>query len=82
MNQSHVIDCCGCGLCEVVCTNNCILKIRAERKSEVFVKGEGCIKCGRCDKVCPLKSNIFHKKQEKFYRAILIDKKRINDPIS
>lgn len=69
MGQGHTIDCSGCGLCEVICPQNCIKHIPVERKSEVFVKGDSCIQCGLCDRVCPLKNDLFHERQETFYKA-------------
>ena len=69
MALGYTVDCCGCGLCEALCPQNCIERILAERKSEVFVKGERCIQCGLCDGACPLKQNLFHDCQEIFYKA-------------
>lgn len=69
MELGRTVDCCGCGLCEALCPQNCIERIPAERKSEVFVKGRNCIQCGLCDRVCPLKNELYHERQEIFYKA-------------
>ena len=70
MNAKCAVDCCGCGLCEVVCPRNCIERCRSERNSEILVKGNNCIQCNVCDSVCPLKTDLFHEKQKTFYKAI------------
>lgn len=69
MELGHMVECCGCGLCEALCPQHSIECIPAERKSKVFVKGENCIQCGLCDRICPLKNDLFHECPETFYKA-------------
>ena len=54
----HIIDkknCCGCSACVQRCPKQCI---RLEEDTEGFlypkVDEEACIKCGLCEKVCPI----------------------------
>lgn len=54
----HITDkknCCGCSACVQRCPKQCI---RLEEDTEGFlypkVDEEACIKCGLCEKVCPI----------------------------
>ena len=82
MESKQTADCCGCGLCEVICPQNCIERILAERKSEILVKGENCIQCGICDKVCPLKNDLYYERQETFYKAVTLNEKALKKSAS
>lgn len=47
-------NCCGCEACANICPQNAISMVRdAEGFSYPKINQEKCIKCGRCDKVCP-----------------------------
>lgn len=47
-------NCCGCESCANVCPQNCITMTRdAEGFFYPKINHEKCIKCGRCEKVCP-----------------------------
>ncbi len=47
-------NCCGCESCANICPQNAISMVRdAEGFSYPKINQEKCIKCGRCDRVCP-----------------------------
>lgn len=82
MEQNGCIDCCACGLCELVCPKDAIIRKEGKRKSELFLKGSNCIGCGICDSYCPLKKDMFHKKQNRFYKALSNDEKTLTQSAS
>ena len=46
-------ECCGCGICETVCTQNAI-EMKMDEIGVIYPKinQEKCIDCGACKKIC------------------------------
>ena len=54
MIAANRADCSGCEACANICPKNCIsMKRDAEGFAYPKIDHEVCIKCGRCEKVCP-----------------------------
>lgn len=53
----HKKECCGCEACLQVCTQHCIT-FQQDPQGFFYplVEKNACIKCGLCDKVCPIKN--------------------------
>ncbi len=48
-------QCCGCGVCEVICPRNCIqMKPDAEGFLYPCIDYEKCVHCSLCESVCPI----------------------------
>ena len=77
--MKNKVNCCGCEACRVSCPFNCISMIKDE---EGFlypvINKELCIKCGKCDTVCPIISKEKLIDDEEIYVYAGKDKNDIN----
>ncbi|WP_242945459.1 Coenzyme F420 hydrogenase/dehydrogenase, beta subunit C-terminal domain [Hespellia stercorisuis] len=71
-------NCCGCGICEAVCSAEAIIEKRSVRNSIVYSVKDSCINCGLCLRVCPVNTKEFNKKNDYFYRAISKNEQILN----
>ncbi len=71
-------DCCGCRACAQSCPRNCIT-IQADREGFAYpvVDETLCIKCGKCERVCPLneenKEYIHNHEDAESYGGYMLD---------
>ena len=48
-------ECCGCAACANICPKNCIrMNLNNEGFLYPHIQEEDCVKCGMCEKVCPI----------------------------
>ena len=63
-------DCCGCSACVHICPNHCIM---LQEDNEGFeypvINADKCIKCGLCEKVCPVLNKGDQRRPLKVYAA-------------
>lgn len=67
-------DCCGCTACAAICHKDAIV-MKADEEGFVYpvVDTEKCIRCGACNRVCPIQNPI--KEEEKEQKAFLVQHK-------
>lgn len=68
-------SCTGCTLCHDVCKKKAItMSINEEGFSYPIIDDSKCIKCGKCEKSCPIiNDNEFHESKKAFYGRLLDD---------
>lgn len=76
MNIKNKKDCCGCTACISICKHHAVL-IETDKFGFVFPKTDytKCVKCGLCEKVCPIKIDLTNSEPISSNIAIALDKK-------
>lgn len=74
-------ECCGCGICETVCTQNAI-EMKMDEIGVIYPKinQEKCIDCGACKKICSYNAdgaNIIKKVMQPLIRVIFFYKNQL-----
>lgn len=55
INFKNKSDCSGCHACASICPKNCIeMRMDAEGFAYPYIDTKTCIRCGRCEQVCPV----------------------------
>lgn len=54
---SEKYDCCGCGACRSICPKNAIsMELDNEGFMYPHINRDLCVRCYKCQRVCPIKS--------------------------
>lgn len=80
INIQDNFKCCGCSACAQRCPKQCI-KLYEDDEGFLYPKADEseCIKCGLCEKVCPMINKLIPRCHQRVYAAInQEDEKRIN----
>lgn len=70
INIKEKQDCCGCSACVEKCPTNCIL-LQTDEEGFWYpqINISACIKCGLCEKVCPVSSSKDYQNLQECYAA-------------
>lgn len=64
-------ECCGCGSCFQICSNNCIvMKTDSEGFRYPVIDANKCVECKLCEQVCPILNPVDKSEKSEAYAAI------------
>lgn len=83
MITDQLQKCCGCFACEAICPKKAI-SLYENKEGFLYprIDEKKCIKCGLCDKCCPLSNNLVFDRSQKGFVVKAIDKNIRNESSS